>query len=53
MWGERGLGATDVYSRWRPGIPLNIHQWIGQPFTTKNDPAPNVSIAKAEKPWLG
>lgn len=42
MLGERGLGATDIYSRWRPGILLNIHQWIGQPFTTMTQPQMSV-----------
>ena len=37
--------------RQKPGMLLNILQCTGQPPSTTNHPAPNVSGAEAEKCW--
>ena len=47
-WGAGGLLSDGE----RPGILLNTLQGTGRPPTTVNEPAPNINVAKVEKPWF-
>lgn len=53
-WGWDEVGEKLLASSgWRPGIRLNLPRRSGWPPATKNDLAPNVSSAEAEKPRSG